>query len=297
MGRADAKMLRSAFDDAPVAMLVCSPAGLIMSANAAYAQLLGRGESDLEQSTIFDVTHPDDMDAARDALNALLTSERTRERHQMRVVRGDASVLHVLVATSLVERPNGKPSHLVMQVEDISEQVVLMEQLREQALHDPLTGLPNRVLLLERLGQATARARRSHAPISVLFLDLDGFKAVNDTLGHAIGDVVLRTVANRLAALLRPNDTAARLGGDEFVVLCEDTTTEQAQLVAARLREAVCAPLNPLDGVDLSLSVAIGIACSTDMTDDPDPEELLRTADNAMYVDKRHLVQVRRQRA
>jgi diguanylate cyclase (GGDEF)-like protein len=155
-------------------------------------------------------------------------------------------------------------------------------QLRHQALHDALTGLPNRVLALDRAQQMLARARRQQVPVAALFVDLDGFKHVNDTFGHAAGDELLRIVAARLMTVVREGDTAARLGGDEFVVLLEGSTLDAGpELVAERLLEVLCQPYDMTDtlGRQLSVTASIGIALGIQGTAD----ELLSDADLALY--------------
>jgi diguanylate cyclase (GGDEF)-like protein len=154
-------------------------------------------------------------------------------------------------------------------------------RLAHQALHDDLTALPNRALFLDRLGQALSRLGRLTTTVAVLFLDLDKFKAVNDALGHAAGDELLRAVADRLASVLRAGDTAARLSGDEFAVLCEDVAGERHAIgVAERVAEALRAPFT-LAGDEVFMRASVGIALATEGTEDP--EGLLRDADAAMY--------------
>jgi len=160
------------------------------------------------------------------------------------------------------------------------------DQSRDAALHDPLTGLPNRVLMLERLEHAFQRGRRSGRTTAVFFLDLDEFKAVNDTYGHLIGDQLLVAVAGRLTEVLRPGDSLARLSGDEFVVLCEDLAdSSEANEIAVRFDEALAEPF-VLSGVELQIDASIGIAFTGSSTDAP--EELIHDADLAMYRTKRH---------
>jgi diguanylate cyclase (GGDEF)-like protein len=154
-------------------------------------------------------------------------------------------------------------------------------QLAHQALHDPLTGLPNRALFLDRLGVALDRARRTSASVAVLFLDVDNFKEINDTLGHAAGDELLTGLAHRLRAMLRPMDTVARFAGDEFTFLFEELESErEVVLIAERISRAASLPLM-LEGRESHITVSIGIA----MVSDPSatPETMIREADVAMY--------------
>ena len=154
-------------------------------------------------------------------------------------------------------------------------------ELAHQALHDQLTGLPNRALFLDRLGVALERARRSGTPLAVMFLDFDNFKQINDTRGHAVGDRLLAALGERLSTLLRPMDTVARFGGDEFTFLFEDLRSErEVVLIADRICRAASPPIE-IDGVELSVTVSVGIA----MVGDPavSPETVIREADAAMY--------------
>jgi len=163
---------------------------------------------------------------------------------------------------------------------DITERKALEGRLAHQATHDALTGLPNRALLLDRLDWALARARRDGLSCAVLFVDLDRFKDVNDTLGHDAGDRLLVTVAARLRDSLRDNDTLARLGGDEFAVLLEGTDAGEATQAATRILAALALPL-ALDGHLFRLTASIGIAPG--YADHARPEEVLRDADIALY--------------
>jgi diguanylate cyclase (GGDEF)-like protein len=159
------------------------------------------------------------------------------------------------------------------------------DQSRQAALHDPLTGLPNRVLILQLIEHAFRGGRRTGRVSAVLFLDLDRFKEVNDTYGHQVGDQLLIAVAERLTGLLRPGDSLARLSGDEFVILCENLAdTSEADPIAVRLSAALSEPFN-LAGIEVSVSASIGIAFTGEGGDEP--EELLRDADLAMYQSKR----------
>ncbi|MBI3652592.1 MAG: EAL domain-containing protein [Acidobacteria bacterium] len=173
---------------------------------------------------------------------------------------------------------------VVINCRDISERRILEEQLIHQAFHDPLTGLANRALFRNRVEHALARSRSRQEPIAVLFLDLDNFKTINDSLGHTEGDYLLRSLAERLQGCLRGGDTAARLGGDEFAVLLEDSAQlSQSVKVAERILQAVGSPFL-LRGKEVFIGLSLGIAGSATESDDADV--LLRNADVAMYVAK-----------
>ena len=164
---------------------------------------------------------------------------------------------------------------------DLSERKALEERLRHQVFHDALTGLPNRVLALDRAEQMLARARRGSLRMAALYVDLDGFKNVNDGFGHAAGDELLRLIAARLASVVREGDTAARLAGDEFVVLVEGSALDGgAELVAERLLEVLRVPyeIDAIAGRPLSITASIGVALGQRET----AEELLRDADVAL---------------
>src|SRR3984957_6125855 len=162
---------------------------------------------------------------------------------------------------------------------------VASERSYQSSVHDALTGLPNRTLLLERIGHALLRGRRSEKILAVLFADLDSFKAVNDVHGHRAGDSLLIAVAQRLTALLRPGDTLARISGDEFVILCEDLDDEgQAEGIGARIAEALLVPFE-IGGALVEISASVGIAFAGG--GEYGPEQMLEDADVAMYQAKR----------
>jgi diguanylate cyclase (GGDEF)-like protein/PAS domain S-box-containing protein len=169
-------------------------------------------------------------------------------------------------------------------IRDITDRKALEHQLTHQALHDPLTKLANRVLFRDRVEHAIHRSGRKQAAVTVMFLDLDNFKSVNDSLGHAAGDELLVAVTGRLESCLRSSDTPARLGGDEFAILVEDVVVaDEVNAIAERIRSALHAPYT-VCGTEVFISASIGIATSAN--DDQSPEELLRNADLAMYMSK-----------
>ncbi len=201
-------------------------------------------------------------------------------------VRADGGSQWVLHGVSLVPGPTGAPAWFAVSAQDIPERrhaeeelQVLSEHLAERVVRDPLTGLANRVLLEERLRSAPAREARSGCSTAVLFLDLDRFKAVNDQYGHAVGDLVLRTLAGRLSSVVRPSDTVARLGG-EFVVLVEGAVQEAMHPLVGRLRSVVGIPV-PAGGIEVVVGVSIGLAVA--FAGQAEVGALLGQADDRMY--------------
>jgi diguanylate cyclase (GGDEF)-like protein len=168
----------------------------------------------------------------------------------------------------------------------VSERKAFEDQLAHQAFHDPVTNLANRALFVERVRHAVARARRERNQLAVIFMDLDDFKTINDSLGHAAGDAVLLEIAKRLTGSIRPSDTAARFGGDEFAVLLEDVdTAQEAADTAERILESLGAPLR-LEGKELFIRCSLGISIA-DGDAAAGADELIRNADAAMYIAKR----------
>jgi diguanylate cyclase (GGDEF)-like protein len=186
---------------------------------------------------------------------------------------------------NLIRSAAGKVSQLLLVAHDITERKEMEAYVLHQSFHDSLTGLPNRLLLLDRLSQATAHRERLHAQVAVLFMDLDHFKEVNDTLGHAAGDRLLQVVTERLVACVREGDTVARLGGDEFVVMLVDLQRlADAAMVADKILAAVSSSCQ-IEGSELHMTPSIGLAIFPE--DGGDPDTLLRNADTAMYHAKR----------
>jgi diguanylate cyclase (GGDEF)-like protein/PAS domain S-box-containing protein len=278
---------RSAFANAPMGVALTTPAGVLVDANPALCLLLGRSAEELYGGSVLDLIHPDATAAAREAHASLVADPNRPMRHETRLLRFDGTDLPVQVTASWVaETADGLAAHLVMIVEDITERKALEAQLVHRSLHDPLTGLPNRLLFQDRLWHALERGRREDTPTCVLIADLDGFKAINDQLGHPMGDLVLVTFAERLRSVLRASDTAARLGGDEFSIVCENTEPADAEVLAERLRTTVTEPLT-LSGTPVRVGLSIGIGAVPGGEDPGNVyERVVREADDAMYRDK-----------
>ncbi len=221
--------------------------------------------------------HPED----RDRVLAAHADSRARAAPltiEYRLIARDGRTVWLRDGSSILLDGDGKPHARQGYLLDITDRRMAEEQLRHQAFHDPLTGLPNRALFADRTEHAVlVRGRSVELGVGVLFLDLDDFKTVNDSLGHASGDTLLRAVGIRLVDALRPGDTVARFGGDEFAVLLEDLTShEEAALVAERIADVLRVPF-VVDGREMFITASIGIAFGHDA------EELLRSADVAMY--------------
>ncbi|MGY1690082.1 diguanylate cyclase domain-containing protein [Geodermatophilus sp. SYSU D01105] len=277
---------RSAFANAPMGIVLATPSGLLVDANPAFGAMLGRSTDDLYGRSVLELIHPEDALSTAEAYTELVERRRTM-RHETRLVRQDGSVVPVQVTSSWVaETPEGDPPHVVAIVEDITERKALEAALVHRSLHDPLTGLPNRILFSDRLRHALERGYRERTPTCLLGIDLDGFKEINDEYGHPVGDAVLVAFAERLTSVLRASDTAARVGGDEFSIVCENSERADAEALAERLRHRVTEPLR-VEAVTIPLSMSIGIGTVAGGTDPELAFELLvREADEAMYADK-----------
>jgi len=273
------------------AVLVFDRVGELMFANDTARRLIGvadpgAGAGDVAARTF--------MQAVRDQLPRVLldaappadSSHRWEGEIGFRSPDGIARTLSVVV--QVVRDANGSVHHWATITRDITEERQSQAELARQATHDALTGLPNRVLFERKTTEALERSRTTHSSVAVLFIDLDKLKHVNDTIGHAVGDQLIVTVARRLAAATRPSDLVARISGDEFVVLCEGLLDEQVALdVAERIRMSITGPL-VLQGVEIEAGASIGVAMSTpELLNTESAADaavtLLRSADTAMY--------------
>jgi diguanylate cyclase (GGDEF)-like protein/PAS domain S-box-containing protein len=253
----------------------------LVDVNPAFCTLLGRTREELLSLDIEDVTHPDDRQASTNLLENFLSPEQPSGQLQKRYVRPNGDVVWAQLHATLVTDTVGEPTYAVTQIVDITARKEAEEQLAHQALHDVLTGLPNRALIVDRLTQGLGRATRQDTAVAALFLDLDNFKLINDSLGHVVGDELLRAVAARLDAILRPSDTIGRFGGDEFVVVCEDLiSAHDAVAIARRIAEAFASPF-AFAGREQHVTASIGVALAADHH--ATAESLIRDADVAMY--------------
>ncbi|HET9656087.1 MAG TPA: EAL domain-containing protein [Kineosporiaceae bacterium] len=258
--------------------------GRFLRVNRAFCEFLGYPREWLTGRTFEDITIPEDLPAARAAVARFVAGGQSSYRAQRRYRHASGGTVWAAFSIAMVRDRHGRPVYAVGMFEDITARKQAEQDLVYRALHDDLTGLPNRSLLLDHLEGSLARARRSGSAVGVLFLDLDDFKAINDSYGHPVGDEFLRKVAERVVSCLRGEDTAARIGGDEFVVVCEGLTDPaEAGVIADRIQQALGTEIHLL-GQSVAAPVSIGIAVSDAAST---PETLLRDADTAMYVAKR----------
>jgi diguanylate cyclase (GGDEF)-like protein/PAS domain S-box-containing protein len=257
--------------------------GLIQYQSPSIERVAGHRPEVLVRTPVADLVHPEDAPHFLVFLNEVAHQPRGRTQLEWRLARHDGGWLHVeTTATNLLSDP--EVEGIVLNSRDVTERKALEDQLRRQAFHDPLTDLANRALFRDRVEHALSRAGRQDEVLSVLYLDLDNFKTVNDSLGHPVGDALLVEVAARLQGCLRSSDTMARLGGDEFAILLEDATGEHSpESVAERISLLLRVPF--LVGThDVLVSASIGITDASESRDGVD--ELLRNADVAMYAAK-----------
>jgi diguanylate cyclase (GGDEF)-like protein/PAS domain S-box-containing protein len=284
--RAEAEQrLRLAFEDNMAPMVFSDLRDKILEVNGAFCQLVGRTKEELlgHDSTRFTV--PEDIGISEETRHRLTEGESDPMRYVKRYVHKDGRVIIVEISKFSARDAEGKITYFVSSQRDITEERELTEQLSHQALHDPLTGLANRVLFGDRLVQAHARVVRQGGLAAVLMLDLDDFKGVNDTHGHHVGDQLLVTIAHRLDQVTRSSDTLCRFGGDEFLYLAEGLNSQvEAEKVATRLLDAFVEPFS-IGGEHIEQHASVGVVVwdggSMDYT------ESIQDADVAMFEAKR----------
>ena len=235
--RALAASFDGAFELASVGMALLSLHDhRLYRVNREWCELLGFTEEQLLEMTNEDLTHPDDVAASHRRIETMLDGSQIRHQSEKRVRCSDDSFKWMLVSTVLIHTADGRPMFVFSQIQDISKLKKLQEELAEQATVDSLTGLINRRSLFDRLALELEDARTGDRSMSLLFVDLDGFKVVNDAHGHAEGDLLLARAAMAMRTAVRPGDVLARFGGDEFVVLCPtDRSEDAARAIADRL--------------------------------------------------------------
>ena len=276
------ELYQSLYDFAPDAYLTVARDGRISSVNQYGAEALGYSKQELMYQDFATIVYEDDREYFQQLFSSIFEQKIALVEAELRKVRKDGSIIWERQRSQLISNDDGEPLELRMICRDITERKQAEEQLRQNAFQDALTGLPNRILFMDRLEQAIAYTQRHEDRLfAVLFLDLDRFKVINDSLGHLTGDRLLIEIARRLQVCMRQSDTVARLGGDEFTLLLSDIEdSSDAIRIVERIQEELRLPF-ALDTNQVFTSASIGITLSTAGYDSA--EDVLRDADIAMY--------------
>ena len=277
-----------ALEHAAIGMALVSPEGRWLKANGALCHLVGYKEEELLAKRFQDFTYPEDLDADIEHLEQMLRGETPSYQVEKRFLHKEGHVVWVLQSVSLVRDGAGGASRFILMIHDITERKRLERRRTHLAYHDPLTGLSNRSLFREQLEGALIEAERRRDYLAILYLDLDGFKAVNDCLGHEAGDLLLAAIARRLESSIKfGEETIARLGGDKFCVLLEDVASADAAVsIAESVKEALKEAFTINDHLISSVTVSIGIAVKAP-GESKKARQLLQEADAAMHVAKK----------
>jgi len=274
------KRFRELVENSSDAIALLDPNGTLLWVGPSTERVLGYTEAESIGQNALDLIHRDDRHGVEERMQMLIRTPRASATGTFRARAKDGRWLWLeMIGTNLLDEP--AVGAIVANYRDVSERKKVEEEMKHQALHDTLTGLPNRNLYQDRLGLALAHARRSGRPLAVMFVDLDLFKLINDNLGHIVGDRLLQEVGQRIVTCVRSSDTVARVGGDEFIVIVEDLDkTETALDVADKILEQMGRSYMT-DGHQLHVTASVGISIFPN--DSEDADTLTRNADKAMY--------------
>ncbi|MEY2478238.1 MAG: hypothetical protein QOG87_3553 [Actinomycetota bacterium] len=285
LDEATLRAVQIAFEHSPVAQSILAPDGTYVFVNRAGAAMVGMSPEEMVGLSFVEFTDDRSLALAMDVMTELTSGDHDTLQLDVWLRRADGTAFEIEATATALRDDSGALRYIVTAGSDVTERRRVERATNHRAAHDSLTELPNRPWFIERLGQALATAARHGTMLGVYFVDLDGFKAVNDRFGHDVGDQALFTLAGRLDRSVRPGDTLARYGGDEFTILCEDLPgVAEASEIAERVLRAVEEPLQ-VSGGEVRLAASVGVALG-----DPGegtPASLIRKADMAMYEAKR----------
>lgn len=276
------KRFHQAFDNAPIGLALVSLEGHWLQVNHSLCKILGFTEAEMLKTTYQALAHPDDLSAFSAELHQLMNGHLSTLQIETRYIHQQGHEIFVLIGISLLNGEANALSQMIFQIQDITDRKRAEERLLYNAYHDALTGLPNRAWFVELLKAALRNAEQNTDSLfAVLFLDLDRFKIINDSIGHICGDHLLVSIAEKLKRCVRQEDQIARLGGDEFTILIQGIKDiKEATDIAERIQKEISQPLH-LSGYETFTTASIGIAVYS--SEYHQPEDLLRDADTAMY--------------
>jgi diguanylate cyclase (GGDEF)-like protein/PAS domain S-box-containing protein len=275
------QQFRSYYDLGLIGMAITVPTKGWVQFNDRLCQILGYSRADLMTKTWSEITHPDDLAADITQFNRVMAGEIEGYTLDKRFIRHDGGIVYTVLSVRIVRNPDGSPLHFVAMVQDITERKALELELRRLATTDALTDLDNRRHFLAQVTQELARFKRYAKPTALLMIDLDHFKRVNDTHGHAAGDAVLRHCATVARQILRKVDVMGRLGGEEFAALLPGTDGNGARLLAERLRQIIADSPTPAAGGLIEVTASIGVTLFA--LSDAAADTVLARADRALY--------------
>ncbi len=276
---------RSSFDSAPIGMAIVSLKGRFIDVNGALCEIVGHRRETVLGLSLQELTLEQDRDADAHLVRQVMAGNRRTSQRQQRFLHAEGHLVWVNVSLSFVPGTAGSPDSLIAQIEDVTERKRTLDQLQHLADHDPLTGLLNRRRLESELAHQVALSERYRHRACLVLLDLDDFKSTNDSLGHGVGDELLKNIAEVLRSRVRRSDLVARLGGDEFAILLPQASREQARRVAEGIATAIRERIHITAGHELRTTASFGVA-TIEAGDVPD--RVLLRADQALYQVKEH---------
>lgn len=276
------EQFRKSFNTAAIGMALVGTDGSWLKVNEALCKMLGMNESYLLSRTFQHITHPDDLELDLELLTSLINGERDHYHMDKRYFHHDGHTLWVTLSVSIVRDAHQRPIHFVSQIEDITERKQHQDEMERMAFFDPLTSLPNRRLIMDRLSQTILRAERYQHTIALMFIDIDRFKWINDTYGHDIGDELLQYVGETVSKSIRRTDTLGRQGGDEFVLILGEIDHPDTVLrIASNIHQSFNALVH-LHDQSLKITLSLGIAIRNPV-DKLTSQILMKQADIALY--------------
>jgi diguanylate cyclase (GGDEF)-like protein/PAS domain S-box-containing protein len=272
---------RAIFHQAGVGLAHLTLDGKWIQANLKFCEIIGYSIPEIQQLSYRDITHPNDLPSDEDMIRGLLSGEYFQYTKEKRYIHKEGHIVWVNITVSMICDRTGAPIYTVTAIEDITNRKKIESELMHLANHDSLTGLPNRVLIKDKLSQAVAHAHRMHQQIAVILIDIDRFKNVNDSLGHSIGDLIIVEIGRRLSSRVAPHHMVGRLGGDEFVILLTELDNEELiSGIAQDVLDVLAQKLNVHEH-EFFLSGSLGVSIYP--KDGADSQSLLKNADTAMY--------------